>query len=85
MNQKKAPPKRGFSIWRPRSELNRRTRICSPLHNHSATRPDDVSHLTETTKPRVRGFIFNACIQNLEREKGLEPSTPTLARSCSTN
>ena len=26
-------------IWRPRSELNRRTRICSPLHNHSATRP----------------------------------------------
>lgn len=28
-------------IWRPRSELNRRTRICSPLHNHSATRPDD--------------------------------------------
>jgi len=22
MNQKKAPPKRGFSIWRPRSELN---------------------------------------------------------------
>ena len=25
--------------WRPGSELNRRTRICSPLHNHSATRP----------------------------------------------
>ncbi|CAA7620266.1 hypothetical protein MTBSS4_280009 [Magnetospirillum sp. SS-4] len=26
--------------WRPRPELNRRTRICSPLHSHSATRPD---------------------------------------------
>ena len=38
----------GKSIWRPRSELNRRTRICSPLHNHSATRPDDVLHLTGT-------------------------------------
>lgn len=25
--------------WRPRSESNRRTRICSPLHDHSATRP----------------------------------------------
>ena len=35
-----------FIIWRPRSELNRRTRICSPLHNHSATRPDDVSDST---------------------------------------
>ena len=29
--------------------------------------------------PRERGF------RPLEREKGLEPSTPTLARSCSTN
>jgi hypothetical protein len=28
--------------WRPRPESNRRTRICSPLHNHSATRPDVV-------------------------------------------
>ena len=25
--------------WRPRSESNRRTRICNPLHDHSATRP----------------------------------------------
>ena len=31
-------PMRGF-IWRPGSESNRHTRICSPLHNHSATRP----------------------------------------------
>ena len=26
--------------WRPGSESNRRTRICSPLHDHSATRPE---------------------------------------------
>ncbi len=25
--------------WRPRPESNRDTRICSPLRNHSATRP----------------------------------------------
>ena len=30
---------RSSSNWRPRSELNRRTRLCRPLHNHSATRP----------------------------------------------
>src|SRR6185295_16679308 len=26
-------------IWRPGPESNRHTRICSPLHSHSATRP----------------------------------------------
>jgi hypothetical protein len=26
-------------LWRPRPESNRYTRICSPLHHHSATRP----------------------------------------------
>ena len=25
--------------WRPKSESNRRTRICNPLHNHSAIAP----------------------------------------------
>ena len=25
--------------WRPRSESNRRTRLCRPLHHHSATQP----------------------------------------------
>jgi hypothetical protein len=32
-----SPPSRG--VWRLRPELNRRPRICSPLHNHSATQP----------------------------------------------
>ena len=58
--------------WRPGSELNRRTRLCRPLHNHSATRPvtrcpggrypdpgrDALLQLaSEKTKPRrCRGF-----------------------------
>ncbi len=60
-----------FSNWRPRSELNRRTRICSPLHNHSATRPVTCHSILpaaasacnrckpspEKTKPRGRGFV----------------------------
>lgn len=29
----------GAGIWRPGPESNRHTRICSPLHHHSATRP----------------------------------------------
>ena len=36
---KKTSPQRGCLFWRPGSESNRHTRICSPLHNHSATRP----------------------------------------------
>lgn len=31
-----------FLFWRPGSESNRHRRICSPLHNHSATRPEPV-------------------------------------------
>ena len=56
------------------SESNRRTRICNPLHNHSANRPqnDDAAYC---------GVIVN----KLERETRLELATPTLARSCSTN
>ena len=91
---------RDLTNWRPRSELNRRTRICSPLHNHSATRPDDAcdvwilphrhpdrdpDHTPKKTKPRERGLHERFRSKIMEREKGLEPSTPTLARSCSTN
>ena len=36
---KKALIKIRALVWRPGSELNRRTRLCRPLHNHSATRP----------------------------------------------
>ena len=84
--------------WRPGSELNRRTRICSPLHNHSATRPVDCAETgakraafqaPDKVKPRCRGFVFASSGSpggnNLERETRLELATPTLARSCSTN
>ncbi len=33
------PGQGGFLIWRRGSESNRRTRSCSPLHDHSATAP----------------------------------------------
>ncbi len=36
------------AMWRPGPELNRRTRICSPLHNHSTTRP---KHQTQGILP----------------------------------
>jgi hypothetical protein len=32
----------GENVWRPRPELNRGARICSPLRHHSATRPHNV-------------------------------------------
>lgn len=44
MPQTKSPASvnlRGFRYWRPMSESNRRTRICNPLHNHSANRPQN--------------------------------------------
>ena len=52
--------------WRPGSESNRRTRLCRPLHDHSATWPfDEIRASLATlarsenliTKPRIaRGF-----------------------------
>jgi hypothetical protein len=85
-------------IWRPRSELNRRTRICSPLHNHSATRPVTLDAFTsrarganrspknsrKTYPGNYKAPRAGPCL-NLERETRLELATPTLARSCSTN
>ncbi len=38
---------RVFQHWRPMSESNRRTRICNPLHNHSANRPQTITPQTE--------------------------------------
>src|SRR5690606_37975904 len=64
-----------FRYWRPMSESNRRTRICNPLHNHSANRPQNEN------AANCCGVIVN----KLERETRLELATPTLARSCSTN
>ena len=66
--------------WRRRPELNRRTRFCRPLRNHSATTPYSTPEAQNPEAGTTRGFEWN-----LEREKGLEPSTSTLARLRSTN
>lgn len=50
---------RVFQHWRPMSESNRRTRICNPLHNHSATQPFEVTYNTKKKlkyKGRLRVF-----------------------------
>ena len=55
----------GRMFWRPRSELNRRTRICSPLHNHSATRP--------VTSPSIApgaAFAFASAVKNETPQAG---------------
>ena len=46
------------SIWRLRAESNRRTRLCRPLHNHSATQPLSEKTRLKCEKPRLdhRGF-----------------------------
>lgn len=36
--RKKKAPRKALEIWRPRSELNRRTRICSPHGNPAMAR-----------------------------------------------
>ncbi len=41
-NKNGAARRRSACNWRRRSESNRRTRLCRPLHNHSATPPGDV-------------------------------------------
>ena len=70
-------------IWRLSPELNRGTRFCKPLHNHSATQPGLLFYLflrLQDTKPRkYRGF------HDMERETRFELATPTLARLCSTS
>lgn len=40
--------------WRSGPELNRRTRICSPLHHHSATGPIQPGHLSTGPPCRVK-------------------------------
>ncbi len=45
-----------FGTWRRKPESNRRTRICNPLHNHSAIAPADCKK--KGSRPRCRGFPF---------------------------
>ena len=78
------PPGLNLDIvtWRLSPELNRGTRFCKPLHNHSATQPMlllYLYHRLQNAKPRgYRGF------HNLERETRFELATSSLATRCST-
>src|SRR5205814_4685479 len=52
-----------------------------------SVRPVRIKDGPQTTKPPNGGLSLYICFaleKILERAKGLEPSTPTLARSCST-
>ena len=97
---KKAPNKSG-SLEREkgviRSESRARARSSLPLRaRHRASSPPSpftgFAHKVEVVGPSSR-FLVPFSIKKdalqrlfvLEREKGLGPSTPTLARSCSTN
>ncbi len=53
--------------WRPGSELNRRTRLCRPLHDHSATRP--VTHW-------IRYERYPDCGWNAQARAGRKNKTP---------
>ena len=71
---------RALLFWRPGSESNRRTRLCRPLHDHSATRPVTcMLRCCKNKTPANRGLL------GLERETRLELATSTLARLRSTN
>ena len=57
----------GKGCWRRKPESNRRTRICNPLHNHSAIAP-------ALEKGSADGRCF---LLYLERETSLELATST--------
>jgi hypothetical protein len=47
-------PLRYLKSWRSGPELNRHTRICSPLHHHSATGPNQPCRLSPGPPCRVK-------------------------------
>ena len=82
----------GDLCWRRGSESNRRTRICSPLHDHSATPPCHAITKPRNRTTRSAGLAYRQEAGgasfyrgNLERERSLELPTSTLARLRSTN
>ena len=44
-----------YGEWRPRPESNRGARICSPLRNHSATRPQRLKRFKRLIRLRSNG------------------------------
>jgi hypothetical protein len=50
-----------FEWWRPRSESNRRRRICNPEHNHFATRPQSSDLVACASISLKRRTFFKVC------------------------
>ena len=71
--------------WRLSPESNRGARICSPLHDHSATQPVVAARRSLLCRANEKPRVTPGLPRNLERETRLELATPTLARLCSTN
>ena len=66
--------------WRRESESNRRTRLCRPLHDHSAIPPSGGARYQRG--PGTKKGRWQATFPSkLERERSLELPTSTLARS----
>ena len=51
-------PPPGHRAWRLESESNRRTRSCSPLHNHSAIQPFGAGNETRTRDPNLGKVVL---------------------------
>ena len=70
---------------RRESESNRRTRLCRPLHDHSAIPPETGAAARSLQPENERESRVALSQENLERETSLELATSTLARLRSTN
>src|SRR5690606_3098763 len=56
-------------IWRLGSESNRRTRLCRPLHNHSATQPKREKQGEDESSPFASGAGNEARTRDLNLGK----------------
>ena len=69
--------------WRRGPESNRHTRICSPLHSHSATTPPLISLSFYSSPPSQGGRFWHMCRHNVQSSFycGVAPIDRHLARS----
>ena len=67
-------------IWRPRPESNRGARICSPLRNHSATRPHPRKQRGFRRSPKAGQASFPLLEGRLARRLAERPRQITICR-----
>ena len=65
------------SCWRRRPESNRRTRLCRPLPNHSATPPSGL-HPTEPDAEPKSSFVFLLPRDRRNCSRVTEPTEPRI-------